>query len=240
MSKSSTNADWLDYSLVGENATVAVERGLADATWYTTPVSKDAMRELLKRRNGPAICDTLIWFALLSIFGCSGYLLWGSAWAILPFAIYGVLYASVSDSRWHESSHGTAFKTDWLNNALYELASFMVLRESVPWRWSHTRHHSDTIIVGLDPEIATPRPINVPETLLKFTNILALRNYFRSVLLHCIGRTTSEERTYLPESEFGKVFLRARIYVLIYAGVIGLAFYTGSLLPLMYIGLPTF
>jgi len=30
----------------------------------------------------------------------------------------------------------------------------MVLRESTPWRWSHTRHHSDTIIVGRDPEIA--------------------------------------------------------------------------------------
>ncbi|MEI8309348.1 MAG: hypothetical protein WCH98_01190 [Verrucomicrobiota bacterium] len=26
------------------------------------------------------------------------------------------------------SSHGTAFKTDWMNNALYELASFMVMR----------------------------------------------------------------------------------------------------------------
>jgi len=64
----------------------------------------------------------------------------------------------MSDSRWHESSHGTAFKTDWLNNALYELASFMVMRESTVWRWSHNRHHSDTIILGIDPEIAVPRP----------------------------------------------------------------------------------
>lgn len=240
MSKSSANVAWLDYSLVGENATVAVEKGLADATWYTSPVTRDAMRDLLKRRNGPAIRDTLIWFALLAFSGYAGYLLWGSAWAILPFALYGVLYASVSDSRWHESSHGTAFKTDWLNNALYELASFMVLRESVPWRWSHTRHHSDTIIVGLDPEIAAPRPIDLPETLLKFTNILSLRNYVRTVLLHCVGKTTPEERTYLPESEFGKVYFRARLYVLIYAGVIGFAFYIGSLLPLMYIGFPTF
>ncbi len=72
--------------------------------------------------------------------------------------IYGALYASTSDSRWHESSHGTAFKTDWMNNTLYEIASFMVMRESSVWRWSHTRHHSDTIIVGRDPEIAVPRP----------------------------------------------------------------------------------
>jgi len=47
--------------------------------------------------------------------------------AVAPFLIYGVLYASSSDSRWHESGHGTAFRTDWLNNALYEIASFMVM-----------------------------------------------------------------------------------------------------------------
>ena len=159
--KLSSKARVSDYSLIGKDARLAVQKGLVDAAWYTTPIPKEKMRELLERRDGPAIRDTLLWFALLFVFGYGGYVLWGSWWAILPFAIYGVLYASVSDSRWHESSHGTAFKTDWMNNALYELASFMVLRESIPWRWSHTRHHSDTIIVGRDPEIAVQRPANL-------------------------------------------------------------------------------
>ena len=85
--------------------------------------------------------------------------LWGtSAWAIVPYALYARIYASSSDSRWHESGHGTAFKTDWMNNALYEIASFMIMREATVWRWSHNRHHSDTIIVGRDREIAVPVP----------------------------------------------------------------------------------
>ena len=134
-----------DYSLNGRDTVLAIEKGLADAAWYTSPVPGNKMRELRDRRDGPAIRDTLLWFALLIIAGSAGYALWGSWWALIPFAAYGVLYASVSDSRWHESLHGTAFKTDWMNNALYELASFMVLRESVSWRWSHTRHHSDTL-----------------------------------------------------------------------------------------------
>ena len=181
-----------DYSLVGKDAALAVQRGLADAKWYSSPVPREKMRELLKRQNGPAIRDTLLWFALLFAAGASGYMLWGSYWAIIPFAIYGVLYASVSDSRWHESSHGTAFKTDWMNNALYEIASFMVLRESVPWRWSHTRHHSDTIIVGRDPEIAVQRPVNLKIVFANFLNLMALRMYVRNVFLHCVGRLTSE------------------------------------------------
>ena len=147
----------LDYSLTGVNAARAVEKGLAEADWYQCPVPRATMRKLLERRDGPALRDTILWFALIIGSGWAGAALWGSWWAVIPFAIYGVLYASTSDSRWHESGHGTAFKTDWLNNALYEIASFMVMRESTVWRWSHTRHHSDTIIVGRDPEIAVPR-----------------------------------------------------------------------------------
>ncbi len=238
MSRGNTETRHSDYSLVGKDAALARQKGLAGAQWYAPPVPKDKLRELLQRRDGPAIRDTLLWFGLLMVFGFSGYVLWGSPWVLVPFAIYGILYASVSDSRWHECGHGTAFKTDWMNNLLYEVASFMVLRESTPWRWSHTRHHSDTIIVGLDPEIAVPRPANLGKVVLKFCNGIALFNYARNVLLHCTGKLTPEERTYIPEAEAAHVYVRARLYVLIYASVIALSFSIGSVLPLMYIGLP--
>ena len=91
-----------DYDLTGPYGAQAVGKGLADAKWYASPVPKDKMRELLERRDGPAIRDTLLWFALLAGFGFAGFKLWGTWWAIIPFCFYGVLYASVSDSRWHE------------------------------------------------------------------------------------------------------------------------------------------
>lgn len=229
-----------DYNLVGPNSVLAAKKGLAEAKWYASPVPKEQMRELLERRDGPAIRDTLLWFTLLFISGYAGYLLWGTAWAIIPFAIYGILYASVSDSRWHESSHGTAFKTDWMNNALYELASFMVLRESVIWRWSHTRHHSDTLVQGRDPEIVVQRPTKLLVLISNFFNIMAFRSYVRNLFMHCTGRFTEEELTFLPKSERSKVITRAWIYVMIYLIVIGLAIYTRSLLPLMYVGLVSF
>ena len=56
-----------DYDLVGEQAARAVEKGLADAKWYTTPIPKEQMRALLERRDGPAMRDTLLWFALLLV-----------------------------------------------------------------------------------------------------------------------------------------------------------------------------
>ena len=184
-----------DYSLVGEDSTRAVERGLAEADWYQTPVPRDVMRELLERRDGPALRDTAIWFGLLVAFGTAGYLLWPSPWCIAPFAAYWVIYGSSSDARWHEFGHGTAFKTDWLNDAFYEIASFMVMRESIVWRWSHTRHHSDTIVVGRDPEIAVPRPPNVARMLAGFVGIRAAVRYFRRLFLHATGRLGPEEAT---------------------------------------------
>jgi Na+-transporting NADH:ubiquinone oxidoreductase subunit F len=230
----------LDYSLTGVNAILAIEKGLAEADWYQCAVPRATMRQLLDRRNGPAVRNTLLWFALIFASGLATYLLWGTGWAILPYAFYSVLYASTSDSRWHETGHGTAFKTDWMNNALYEIASFMVMRESVVWRWSHTRHHSDTIIVGRDPEIAVPRPPNVWKIVMSFFNLSGYPRYFKGILLHSMDRMSADEKTYIPETEFPKIFLRARICVTIYAAVIALSVAERSILPLMLTGFTNF
>jgi Na(+)-translocating NADH:ubiquinone oxidoreductase F subunit len=230
----------LDYSLTGENAHRAVELGLAEADWYQCPVPRAEMRKLLERRDGPAIRDTILWFALILGFAAATIALWGSWWVVVPYLAYAVLYASTSDSRWHEAGHGTAFKTDWMNNVLYEIASFMVMRESVVWRWSHTRHHSDTIIVGRDPEIAVPRPPDLKAFVLSFFNWGVYFKYFRRILLHSIGRMAEEEKTFIPESEFPRVFARARIYVGIYLAVIIVCFLVGNILPLLLVGLANF
>ena len=226
------------YVLSKENSELAIAKGLAEATWYKTPVPKAKLRELLERHDGPAIRDTLLWFTLIFAAGYWGYRWWGRWWAILPFAIYGILYASSSDSRWHESGHGTAFRTDWMNKALYETASFMVMRESTIWRWSHTRHHSDTIVVGRDPEIQVPRPPSLVELAKKFVGEGSLLRYWISVVKHCFGHMSGPEKEFLPESEYPGVVIRARIYVAIYAVVVAVAFRHRTILPLMFIGLP--
>jgi Na+-transporting NADH:ubiquinone oxidoreductase subunit F len=232
----SARSPTLDYSLTGVSAHLAIEKGLAEADWYQTPVPRETMRKLLERRDGPAIRDTIIWFSLLGVTGYATYALWGTSWAILPYAVYAVLYSQTSDSRWHEAGHGTAFKTDWMNNALYEIASFMVKREATTWRWSHTRHHSDTIVVGRDPEINFPRPPDIKGLILGFFCLTPM--YPKRIIHHTLGRMTEDEKIYTPASEFPKVFLRARIYALIYLGAIGLAFYLHSLLPVFLIWLP--
>ena len=229
-----------DYSVAGAEAHVAEAKGLAAAEWYNCTIPRQRMKELVKRSDGPAIRDTLIWFGALLASGILAYFSWGSWWAIPAFALYGTIYASPADSRWHECGHGTAFRTPWMNDALYQIAAFMVMRQPTPWRWSHTRHHTDTIIVGRDPEINAPRPPDITAILLNIFNLQFGMRELGRVLLHAAGRLTKEEKVYVPETEYRRVFFVARVWVAIYAAVVALCFATGSLMPIFFVGLPSF
>ncbi|AOW10789.1 NADH:ubiquinone reductase (Na(+)-transporting) subunit F [Flavobacterium gilvum] len=226
------------YRITKENEAKAIEKGLAEADWYTCYVPRETMRALLKRKNGPAIRDTVIWFGLMITFAAVGIYYWFSWVSVIAFMLYGIIYGTTSDSRWHESSHGTAFKTDWMNNWLYEIASFMVMRESVVWRWSHNRHHSDTIIVGRDPEIVSPRPAKLSALFGIFINLDSIPGYFCQMVHHACGQMSESEKLFIPASEFKKIYSRARITLLIYLLVIGVSIYFKTIIPLLLIGLP--
>lgn len=227
-----------DYSLIGRNAADAVERGLASAEWYHTDVPRKTMKELMKRSDGPAMRDTAIWLGAMALFAAGAVWLWPSAWSIPFFLAYGVLYGSATDSRWHECGHGTAFKTRWMNDAVYQIASFMIMRNPVEWRWSHARHHTDTIIVGRDPEIVAMRPPDLVRIVLNFFGIVDAWTAMKTMVLNTFGILTEEEKTFIPESEQAKAIRVARIWFAIYAATIALAVYLGSILPLLLVGLP--
>lgn len=228
-----------DYGLLGLDAKAAVENGLASAKWYACPIGRKELKELMKRSDGPAIRDTAIWFGALALSGGLGVYFWGS-WLCVPFfVVYGVLYGSASDSRWHECGHGTAFKTRWMNDAVYNIASFMILREPTVWRWSHTRHHTDTIIVGRDPEIGVMRPADILAVLLNIFAIKSTWHAAKHLFLHATGRLDEAEATFIPDMERDKVYRTARIFLGIFALVIIACAMTGSILPAMLVGLPT-
>jgi fatty acid desaturase len=229
-----------DYSLVGHDSRRAVEVGLSGAEWYQCPIPRKRLKELMRRSDQPAIRDTVIWLGTMALSGAAAAWLWGTWWCVPPFAIYGVLYGSASDSRWHEAGHGTAFRTRWMNDAVYHIASFMIMREPTIWRWSHTRHHTDTLIVGRDPEIVAMRPPRLAKIIGNFFGLVDVPIFFYHLILHATGRLTADEATFVPEMERPKVYLIARIWLAIYVATIAACFALGSILPAMLIGLPRF
>jgi fatty acid desaturase len=165
---------------------------------------------------------------------------WGTWWAIPAFLLYGAIYNVPAVSKWHEFSHGTPFKTPWMNEFMYQVTSFMVLVQPTLFRWSHTRHHSDTIIIGRDREFTAMRPSNWYKFLCNFIRLNELRLLLPEIIGRSLGRISEEEKVYIPQTEYKKLFWEARVWLLIMIGIVALCIYTKSILPLLLIGLPSF
>jgi len=227
-----------DYDLLGENAALAERRGLVGAPWYRTEILPEDRKVLLARKDGPAVRDTAIWLITLVATGGLGGYFWGSLLAVPFFLVYGVMYGSASDSRWHECGHGTAFKTRWMNRAVYHLACFMIMRNPVTWRHSHMRHHVDTLIVGRDPELFVMRPPAMLRIGINFFGLYDVPKAFKLMVQQALGRIDPEILVYLPEGERRATCTVARIWLTIYAATLAVAFQMQSILPLMLVGLP--
>ncbi len=227
-----------DYSLTGASTRYAIETGLASAEWYHTEVSRKEMKALMQRADQPAIRDTAIWLGVLVLSAAGAVWTWGTWWCVPFFAVYGVLYASASDSRWHECGHGTAFRTRWMNDVVYQIASFMLMRNPVTWRWSHARHHTDTIIVGRDAEIAVMRPPDLLRAGLAFTGLTDFRYALPTLVRNACGNLSADEKDMIPESEWPRAVRAARWHMAVYALTIALALGTRSWLPILLVGTP--
>ncbi|MBL6630454.1 MAG: fatty acid desaturase, partial [Ilumatobacteraceae bacterium] len=233
-----------NYSLAGPDTAAAHAAGLVDADWFLPTVDPVRLRDLQRRGNARAGVDTALWVGLL--LG-SAWLAWWSIgtdgviwWQAVPaFALYGALYGGAADARWHECGHGTAFASRRANDVVYAVASFMLWRGPTLWRWSHHRHHTDTIIVGRDAEIAFQRPPSLIRTAIALTNLRGGVDMLWRQMRHAAGRLDTDALDLVPASDHRRVITEARVFVGIVGGVVVWCVLAGSIVPALFIGGPT-
>ncbi|MEM1375647.1 MAG: fatty acid desaturase [Pseudomonadota bacterium] len=223
-----------DYSLTGDGPPQA----LISPKWYRPRIASADMRAFTQKSDWIAGRDAVLWLGLMVACAAVAIALMPSLWAVPFWLAYGVLYGSGSDARWHECGHRTAFQTNWANEVIYQIASFMLIRNPVIWRASHLRHHTDTIIVGRDPEIQAMRPPDLVRLLLNLVGIPDLIHQLRRLALHVSGRVDPEEAEFLRPGEADKAVRVARIWITIFALTILAAVTWQSWIPLLIIGGP--
>ena len=204
--------------------------------WKRIKIDAALLRQLTQREDRRPLRDMAIWLGLMVFFACLTIYLWGSWWASLPLYAYAVLYSTGSQSREHETGHGTAFKTKAYNQFFFELASFMVLRESFLRIKSHDIHHQHTILTDRDPEIVTPAPPNFKAMVLNFFMVERAIKGMTELTAHSLNRLTVKDRqsgrVALPDGAVGK----ARLWIAILAGTGALSLYLSSWLPVLLVG----
>ena len=204
--------------------------------WARIKLNPALLRELTRRQDGRPMRDMLIWLGLMAGFASFTIYLWGSWWAIMPLYVYAVLYSTGSQSREHETGHGTAFKTKAYNQFFFELTSFMVLRESFLRIKSHDTHHQHTILTDKDPEIVTPAPPNIRALILNLFMVERAIKGLAELSVHALNRLTAKDRqsgrSRLPDG----ALVKARLWVAILAAIFAFSLYFTTWLPLMLIG----
>lgn len=233
-----------DYRLSGGNdRAVALDDDFIEdrmqEKWWAPDIPRAQLKALMQREDAPAIRHFVLWFVLLGVSAYAAIQAWGTWWAIPAFLIYGTIYSS-ADARWHECGHGTPFRTRWMNEVLYHISSFMTIREAYLWRWSHARHHTDTIIVGRDPEIQVKRPADLLRIAADFFYLNSGPPEVWRVVRHAFGQPDSDVRDFMPNDELQKMYWSSRIYVAIVAGFAVWSLAIGSFLPMMFVWLPRF
>lgn len=234
---------WKDYRLRGGGADAAPDitgesfsGAVREQQWYSCKIDRSVLKQLIKRSDGQALMSFGIWLLLLIASGIAGYFTWGSLWAVPCFAIYSVLY-SAADHRHHELSHGTPFRTRWLNEFFYHLCAFMTLREGFYYRWSHSRHHTHTVIVGKDPELI-PRTAPAWALLLELPFIRTLYRTVWRLANASRGQIDPSGLEFIPTNQIIKVIRASRVYLIVMLLTIIACAATKSILPAMYIVLP--
>lgn len=228
------------YQLSALHTDLARQAGLVDAEWVLPSIAPSELRKLQRRSNTSAAVSTALWLGLTVLAGWMVVATAWSWWSIPAVAFYAALYGGASDSRWHEMGHGTAFSSRRANDAVYYLACFMLLRGPTVWRWSHYRHHTDTIIKGQDAEIAFQRPPSIAKTLWRFTHIQGGTELLVRLVRHSLGVLDDEAKELVPDHERHRVIRESRVMVVVLVAAVAMSALTTSLLPVVLVGGSTF
>ena len=190
-------------------------------------VGRAQVRALSARRDGPGLVFLAAHAGLL-VLGAAWILAWrDSAWALLPMFLQGVVIVHLF-APFHETSHGSAFATRWVNGAVEWACGLALGLPPTHFRLEHAEHHAHTQQQGRDPEM-----IATAETIGGYLVYASAWPYFRSlfsVLLRLpFGRFNAEERGFLSPERQADAMRETRLMWVAYGLIAALSVATGSL-----------
>jgi fatty acid desaturase len=116
----------------------------------------------------------------------------------------------------HETIHGTAFRSAWLNRAVSTASGFLVFIPPVWFRYFHFAHHRHTHDPDNDPELMSRKPETVAQYVLYLSGLPLWTGMVKVIAANAAG--IADER-YVPAKARAKVRLEARITVAAYAAL---------------------
>ena len=154
---------------------------------------------------------------------------WGTWWAVPCFLIQGALLNWLYCAQ-HELSHGTVFRTRWLNEAFGRLIGFIQLYPRDFDRIQHFGHHRHTGDWEKDPELFRD-PYELSDYLVWFSGI----SYWQSRVSRLVRLVQGKViEPYIREDEKALLIREARVHVVLYTAVLVLSVWFASWAAVIY------
>lgn len=132
--------------------------------WYRCPIERTRLKDLTSRSDLRGALQTLGHLVLAAATAFATYYLFDQriwvGFALLLFA-HGTVCSFLPGLATHELSHGTVFRTRWLNNFFLRLLSLLFLSNYHDYKMSHTYHHLYTLYPRGDREVVLPSSPNL-------------------------------------------------------------------------------
>jgi fatty acid desaturase len=194
-------------------------------------------KQLTKRSDRPGLVWLAQWIALLLASGYLLYLAEGSIWYLPMLIVYGSAISVPAYALSHECAHGTAFRTRWVNEALFWFASILYYEEPYYRRYAHASHHTYTWLNGIDAQMPFETPMSFKGWLLETSGIGYFIWISRIMIANARGDFSDMVRSFTPASELPKLKWGARGLLLIYSAVV-IAIVLGADFLFWYLVLP--
>ena len=118
----------------------------------------------------------------------------------------------------HEASHGTAFRTKWLNQLVGLGAGFLLFMGPRWFSYFHSAHHRFTHDPARDPELASPKPDDWRSYLFYLSGVAIWK---AALVTLCKNAFWGAPHAYVPEAGHRHVRREARLMLIAYGLVIG-------------------
>ncbi len=200
-------------------------------------LDKKTLKAIAHRSDRPGLVYLASWAAGLIATGSLVWLSLDSWWLWPAMLVHGILLTVPAYAFSHETAHGTAFRTRWLNELVFWITSLLYMEEPLHRRYTHTNHHTFTWHVGKDSQMPFDTPMDLKGWLMEISSLALLRFHLSVLWRLAIGRPSDVMRMVTPDGELAKMVRNARIFVAIYAAIAGLIA-AGFLWPLWFLVLP--
>lgn len=200
-------------------------------------LDKKTLKSIAGRSDRPGLFWLVQWAACLLLTGCLVWLSVGSLWMWPAMLIHGIVLTVPAYSASHETAHGTAFRTRWINEAVLWATSFIYMEEPLHRRFTHTNHHTHTWHVGKDSQMPFDTPMRFGGWVAEVTGFALLRFHLAAFWHLATARYTDTMRMVTPETEFPKMTRNARIMIALYLMIL-VAPILGVMWPLWLLVIP--